>query len=144
LGSYQVTSGTTKAYTVTPSAGYQIANVTGCNGKLNGNTYPTGAITGACTVSATFAPTTTYYTVSANVTGNIGGTITPSVATVAAGTAAKFTVNLNPGYFNSSGSDGCGGAGTYSGNPLTTNPVTYTTVPITNNCSITMTFAPQT
>lgn len=43
-----------KAFTVTPALGYGIANVTGCNGVLSGETYTISHITEDCEVSATF------------------------------------------------------------------------------------------
>jgi YD repeat-containing protein len=49
-----VNANATTSFTVTPSAGYSIAGVTGCNGTLVGSIYTTGAITVACTVNATF------------------------------------------------------------------------------------------
>lgn len=49
-----VISGQTATFTVTPSAGYRVASVSGCGGSLSGSTYTTGAITGACTINATF------------------------------------------------------------------------------------------
>ncbi|MCH8492492.1 MAG: hypothetical protein LAT53_04575 [Idiomarina sp.] len=49
-----VTSGNTTTFTVTPNSGFQIDEVTGCEGSLSGDTYTTGAITAACEVSATF------------------------------------------------------------------------------------------
>jgi uncharacterized protein (TIGR02145 family) len=55
---------------VTPNSGYQIWNVTGCNGSLSGNTYTTGTITAACTVTASFSQFTyTSTTITDNLTG---------------------------------------------------------------------------
>lgn len=53
-GSRSVTSGQTASFTLTADTDYSVAEVTGCNGSLNGNTYTTGAITAACSVSASF------------------------------------------------------------------------------------------
>ena len=50
-----VNDGSTTVFTVTPDAHYRIADVTGCGGSLDGNTYTTGPITADCTVTATFA-----------------------------------------------------------------------------------------
>ncbi len=52
--SRSVISGQTATFTVTPSAGYRVASVSGCGGSLSGTTYTTGAINGACTINATF------------------------------------------------------------------------------------------
>jgi alpha-tubulin suppressor-like RCC1 family protein len=47
-------SGTTVDYTLTPSPGFVIDTVTGCDGLLSGNTYTTGLINHACTVQVSF------------------------------------------------------------------------------------------
>ncbi|WP_299013198.1 ImpA family metalloprotease [uncultured Photobacterium sp.] len=49
-----VQQGKNHTFTVTPDAGFQIQSVTGCNGKLNGNKYTTGAISDDCSISAAF------------------------------------------------------------------------------------------
>uniref|UniRef100_UPI0040481C77 InlB B-repeat-containing protein n=1 Tax=Rheinheimera sp. TaxID=1869214 RepID=UPI0040481C77 len=56
--SRSVAQGSTTTFTVTPQAGYQVANVTGCSGSRSGNTYTTGTITAACSVSASFENST--------------------------------------------------------------------------------------
>ncbi len=53
--SRNVQSGQTTTFTVTPDGGYSIADVTGCNGSLTGNTYTTAAVMANCSVVATFA-----------------------------------------------------------------------------------------
>jgi predicted outer membrane repeat protein len=53
-----VNHGATTTFTVTPETGYSIASVSGCGGRLSGNTYTTGAITAHCTVAASFTPAT--------------------------------------------------------------------------------------
>ncbi|HDR14063.1 MAG TPA: hypothetical protein ENN79_00970, partial [Desulfobacteraceae bacterium] len=50
-----VDHGETASFTITPDAGYSIAEVSGCGGSLDGETYTTGAITEACTVTANFS-----------------------------------------------------------------------------------------
>ncbi|MGA9422795.1 MAG: PQQ-dependent sugar dehydrogenase [Rhodanobacteraceae bacterium] len=51
-----VDDGATISFVVTPDTGYQIDDVSGCDGVLDRSTYTTGAITADCTVTATFAP----------------------------------------------------------------------------------------
>ncbi|PKG82342.1 hypothetical protein CXF85_12685, partial [Colwellia sp. 75C3] len=51
-----VNQGTTTVITVTPTSGYFISAVTGCDGSLSGNTYTTGTIAASCSVSASFTP----------------------------------------------------------------------------------------
>jgi hypothetical protein len=48
-----VASGSTASFTVTASAGYGIASVSGCGGSLNGSSYTTAVVTGNCTLSVT-------------------------------------------------------------------------------------------
>lgn len=53
-----VNSGSTTAFTVTPSGGYTALVGGTCGGNLAGTTYTTNAVTANCTVTATFADTT--------------------------------------------------------------------------------------
>lgn len=123
--SQTVNYGSTTSFTVTPAPGY-IASVSGCGGTLVGSTYTTGAITGDCTVTASFAQ---LFTVTA--TAGVNGSISPSSRTVASGSTTTFTVTPVVGYGASV--SGCGG--TLTGN-------TYTTGPITANCTVSATFVP--
>lgn len=131
--SVEVRHGTTTNLTVTPQAGYSIANVTGCGGTLNGSIYTTGAITTACTVNASF--TRNSYTITAS--AGSGGTITPATRVVEHGSSTTFTVTPAPDHSIASVA-GCGG--TLSGN-------TYTTGTITGACAVSASFtlnaAPQ-
>jgi hypothetical protein len=132
-GSMTVNYGSTKSFTLTPSANYSISSVGGtCGGTPSGNTYTTKAITTSCTVQATFVvkPTTTY-TVTAS--AGTGGSISPSgtIANVTSGTTRTFSVTPSTNYNISSVGGTCGG--TRSGN-------TYTTKAITGNCTVQATF----
>lgn len=49
-----VVEGTAQAFTITPTNGYAIDAVSGCNGTLSGSTFTTAAAVADCTVSATF------------------------------------------------------------------------------------------
>ncbi len=55
-GNSTVNHGTTRSFTVKPSAGYT-ASVSGCGGTLAGNIYTTAAITADCAVTASFPVT---------------------------------------------------------------------------------------
>ena len=129
--SQTVDQGANTSFIVTPSNGYQIASVTGCGGSLSGTTYTTGPITANCTVSASFSPIsqTTSYQVTATAT-NFGGIISPDSQTVNQGATTSFTLSLNYGYQIDSIS-GCGGS---------LNGSTYTTGPITADCTVTVSF----
>ena len=52
--SVSVDHGTTTTLTATPAVGFEIADITGCNGTRNGNSFVTGPVTAACAVNATF------------------------------------------------------------------------------------------
>jgi hypothetical protein len=131
-GESTVSSGQTLSYTITPNSGYNIANVSGCNGNLSGSTYTTGVITGACTVTAGFspAPPVTYIVSTSFPTGF--GSISPADRIVTSGSTATFTVTPNTGYSIATVS-GCGGSP--SGN-------NYTTGAITSDCTVTASFIP--
>gem|GEM_PF-2272931 len=50
----QALHGEQVSFTLTPSAGWEIGNVTGCGGSLAGNVYTTAPLTGSCNVIAGF------------------------------------------------------------------------------------------
>ena len=119
---------TTKTFTVTPNTGYTASVGGTCGGNLVGTTYTTNAVTADCTVVATFAINT--YTVTPSAGTN--GSITPNTPQSADyNTTKTFTVMPNTGYVANVGGT-CGGAlvGT-----------TYTTNPITANCTVVASFA---
>ena len=120
--SQTVEDGATTRFEVTPHTDYSIDAVSGCNGKLDGNTYTTGAITGTCTVSAAFA--LNKYTVTS--TAGTGGSISPPSQIVNHGATADFTFISEPGYSLDSVT-GC--SGNLSGN-------IYTTGPIVGECTV--------
>ncbi|MCL2310350.1 MAG: hypothetical protein FWC42_08800, partial [Proteobacteria bacterium] len=132
-GTMSVNAGATKTFIIIPNAGYRISSVGGCSGTWNGtNSYTTGAVTAPCTVTASFAQIN--YTVTAGVSG-IGGTISSSGAnSVPSGTTKAFTITPNPNYRIFS-VNGCGG--TLSGS-------TFTTAPVTADCTVTASFASTT
>lgn len=123
-----VNHGSTATFTVFLTQGFSFddVSVTGCDGRLVGNVYTTGAITEDCTVSATF--TLNEYSVTAT-TGE-GGSISPLSRVVTHGSTATFTVTPDTGY-SIDLVTGCNG--TLLGN-------TYTTGPVTAACSVSATF----
>lgn len=123
-----VIGGDTAGFTVSPQPGYAAQVGGSCGGTLNGTSYTTLAIGSDCTVEATFSLQRFTVTPSAGAHGSI------SPASAQAwdyGSAAEFTVTPQSGYSASVGGT-CGG--TLSGS-------TYTTHPITANCSVSATFA---
>jgi hypothetical protein len=123
-----VNEGDTTSFTVTPDANYRIADVTGCGGQLSGNTYTTGPITADCTVSATFEIIVTH---TVTPTAGANGSIAPDTPqTVNDGDTTSFTITPDAQYAIADVT-GCGGQ-------LTGN--TYTTGPITADCTVSATF----
>ncbi len=125
--SQTVGAGTRARFAVAPDSGYRIGSITGCGGDLAENTYITGPITADCTIIATFSPQ--ILTVTAARVG-CSGFIGPASQTVNYGDTASL--NVIPGiacYVISV--TGC--SGSLNGN-------TYTTGPITANCTVTASF----
>jgi len=124
-----VNDGATTSFTITPDAHYEIADVTGCGGSLDGDTYTTGAITADCTVNATFSIIT--HTVTPDAGDGNQGTIDPdSPQTVNDGDSIEFTITPIAPYeiANVSGCDGS-----------LDNDI-YTTGAITEDCTVSVTF----
>jgi hypothetical protein len=97
-GSFFQSQGASQTFTITPSAGYQIASV-----QVDGNsvgavgTYTLTGITAPHTISATFAAAITSYTITATAGSN--GSITPSGAvTVNSGASQTFNCTPAAGY----------------------------------------------
>ena len=122
-----VNYGSTIAFTVTPSVGYHIASVTGCDGTLVGSIFTTGAVTADCAVTASF--TINQYTVT-RVAGANGAIAASTAQRVNYGSTVAFTVTPNTGYHIASVT-GCDGA--LVGN-------TFTTGAVTADCAVTASF----
>ncbi len=120
--------GQTASFMIRPDAGYRLRYISGCGGTLNGDTYTTWPMTINCTVTALFEPDV--YTVTPSV-GAHGSLVPSTPQTINAGQTATFTVERDIGYHISTVT-GCGG---------TLDGSTYTTGPITGNCTVTATFA---
>ena len=124
-----VSLGLTTSITVSPSEGYEIADVSGCGGTLSGSTFTTGPISAPCSVTASFR--LKKYTVS--IAAITGGTVAPASATVEHGSTTTFTLTPSTG-FSLIEAKGCGG--TLNGN-------VFTTGIITSACTVEPTFVPD-
>ena len=124
-----VGAGLTTTISVSPSEGYEIADVAGCGGVLSGATFTTGPITAPCSVTASFR--LKKYTVSIAVI--TGGTVTPASAVVEHGSTTTFTLTPSAN-FSLIEAKGCGG--TLNGN-------VFTTGAITGACTVEPTFVPN-
>lgn len=100
----RVNAGQTASFSITPAADFQIGDVTGCDGRLNGQTYTTAAINANCTVSATFVTKRFQVTTSAGE----GGSISPTSQMVEKGKTTNFNLVPAAGYTVES-AKGCGG-----------------------------------
>jgi endoglucanase len=125
-GAVSVVAGTSKTYTITPNAGYQVDTVT-VNGTSVGalGTYTFTNVTANQSISATFKLiiTTTSSTITANAGAN--GTISPTGAvSVVNGTNKTFTITPNAGYQIDSvlvNGTSVGAVGTYTFTNVTAN-----------------------
>ncbi|MGA9343332.1 MAG: PQQ-dependent sugar dehydrogenase, partial [Rhodanobacteraceae bacterium] len=119
----------TVSFMVTPDTGYEIADVTGCDGTLADNLYTTAPVTADCDVLASFSVLT--HTVTP-VSGPHGSIVPDTPQTVGDGATISFVVTPDMGYQVADVS-GCDGS-------LARN--TYVTGPITADCTVTATFEP--
>ena len=117
------------SFRVTVDEGYRVTRITGCNGTLSGTTYTTGPVTRRCSVRATFQ--IQHHEIST--IAGAGGGVAPSAISVPHGETASFTITPVDGYGIDSVS-GCNGS--LSGR-------TYTTGPLTQECSVHATFRIQ-
>ena len=124
-----VAHGTKGLIEITPSVGFELAAISGCDGELTGLTYTTAAITSDCAVSATFQLKSFLITASSG----DGGSITPEQQNITYGTQAEFTVTADEGQ-TLQAIQGCNGS---------LNGHVYTTGVITELCSILASFEPQ-
>ncbi|MDX5297343.1 MAG: hypothetical protein LPK85_00180, partial [Gammaproteobacteria bacterium] len=121
-----VATGEPTVFTVQPNPGFGIASVSGCAGTLSGNLYTVTAVSESCAIAVQFAPA---FTVSAQL--GAGGLATPATQTVLQGSVAELTVTPESGYVLDT-INGCGG---------TLNGSTFTTEPVTADCTVTAAFA---
>ncbi len=121
-----VSHGEVARFTVTPDSGYEIEEVTGCDGSLSNGTYTTGPVTTGCAVFASFRRKRYAVTTHAET----GGDIIPANITVEHGMAAEFRLRSDEGYHLSTVT-GCDGS--------LSNGV-YTTGPIVADCAVVATF----
>lgn len=139
-GSVSVNSGADQAFTITPDTGYQVSDVQVDGSSVGAVTsYTFTSVTTNHTINASFA--INQYTVSA-IAGPNGSldTSTPSPVTANYNSTASFKFDANAGYYVTSVTDTCGGAGyTNTSNAVTT--YTYTTPPITTDCTVIASFA---
>ncbi|MCL7487807.1 MAG: DUF1566 domain-containing protein [Desulfobulbaceae bacterium] len=139
-----VGSGSATQFTFNANTGYHVAEASGCgvsytntSNTVTTYTATTGIISGDCTVSATFA--INQYSVSASAGAN--GALdagTPTPQTVNHGSTTQFIFNADAGY-HVAGVSGCGI--NYSNTSSTVASYTATTGAITDDCTVSATFA---
>ncbi len=121
-----VANGATGTVTVSPEVGFEVDEVTGCGGTLEGESYTTGAVTAACTITATFVRVGYPATASAGE----GGEVTPSYALVPIDETATFTLLPSSGHRVLS----------VTGCPGELDGATFVVGPLTEGCELVATF----
>ncbi|MCC5827599.1 FG-GAP repeat protein [Alkalimonas sp.] len=125
-------------YTLMPAPGFLVDSVSGtCGGILDENLFTTDAITADCSVVASFLPieNSEPFTYSVIPVALENGSISPSAKLhIEAGQTTTFTISPNPGYIIGAVAGTCGG--TLSG-------TTYTTNPVSSDCSVVVSFTPE-
>ncbi len=97
-GSTTVNSGSSQAYTITPSSGYSIASVLADGASVGAvSSYTFSNVTANHTISATFTAKSVTYTITA--TAGTGGSSTPAGSTtVKSGGSQAYTITPSSGY----------------------------------------------
>ncbi|MEP0356529.1 MAG: DUF1566 domain-containing protein [Paraglaciecola sp.] len=123
----QVTSGESIDFSIEADLGWELSDISGCNGTLNGAIYTTGSIISGCLITANFIPQS--FTININTSEN-GIVDATSPQLINFGESVFFSVIADPG-FSIDSVVGCDGA--LSG-------TTYTASSVQSNCSITALF----
>lgn len=126
--SLQVKKGATASFQAAPVEGARAVPVSStCGGTVQGNTVTTGPVNADCTVVINFEKTA--FTVDAKVSPNDAASLSPYARyeNVPQGERVSFTISPKEGYVLAYAPQGCGGA--FTGK-------TYTTGPITQNCTV--------
>jgi hypothetical protein len=127
--SQSVSLGGVGVFVLSPNTGYT-ASVTGtCGGTLNGNIFTTNPVTSSCTVIAVFGGSASQITIAASSSDSTKGTISPSSLNVDQGGVGVFVLSPAATHTIASVTGTCGGTLNISGNTFTTNPVT-------SNCTV--------
>lgn len=126
----RVTEGNTTSFEITPDEGYQISDIYGCDGTLDGSTYTTSGITDDCYVAALFEQITYPLTLAP---GGHGRIVPVDSVTPAHGAVTRLHIIADEGY-EIAEVTGCGGE---LAGPL------YTTAAVTEACSVAATFRPR-
>lgn len=126
-----VPEGQTLRLQLQPDPGYQLDQINGCDGTLDGDFYVTSPVRQDCTVTANFIETgATAFTVTPAASN---GAFSPAAPQrVVLGRSMSFTVSPSAGYyFSANAVSGCGGS---------LNGDVFTTAPITADCTISANF----
>ncbi|HZX92407.1 MAG TPA: lamin tail domain-containing protein [Rudaea sp.] len=134
-----VSKNASAAFTFTPDAAHHFKSTSdncGTGGSFDAATgvYATGPVTANCSVSVTFALDT--FTVIAN--AGSGGSVDQPSHSVDYNTATSFTFTPDAGYHFDAASDTCGAGGSFDGATGI-----YTTGPVTADCAVSVSFAPN-
>ncbi len=124
-----VAHGQVANFVVSPTSGYFVSSVSGCDGTLTNNMYSTSAITSDCAITAVFEQI--LFTVDTLVGEN--GNLSPSAPqSIASDESLDFSITADNGYVIDS-ITGCNGVLT---------ELVYTTGEVTSDCTVSATFKP--
>lgn len=126
----QINADSSTFFSIQPEPGYELKNISGCNGRQVGERYITGPISSRCTVSAEFQ--LSEHKISTRVHG--GGSITPSSTTLTVKETARFTLLPDDG-FRVAEVSGCAGVQEED---------SYVLKRVSASCTVTATFEPET
>ena len=125
--SLQVTRGDSIDFSIAADLGWEVSDISGCNGTLNNATYTIASVQSNCTITALFKANE--YDV--QITVSTGGQVSPDTSeTFTHGQVAEFMLIPDTGYMMSSVS-GCDGSLASS---------TYSTSALTSDCTVSVVF----
>ncbi|RUO30023.1 hypothetical protein CWE12_08670 [Aliidiomarina sedimenti] len=139
-----VNAGESTSFTIDPLTGYQIAQVSGCNGQLSGGTYNIAEVNADCQVTASFETRTLELTTEFDfgdhqVSADNMPTISPESVTVDYNKEQTFELTMpGPGWTLNS-SSGCKIDTATEQNNIN---FTLTTAPILKDCNLVLTITP--
>jgi len=115
-------------FMITPDRGFDIQQVSGCDGILNDHLYSISRVQESCEFNVVFSPK--YFTINTLVTGP--GALTPESSTVVFNDTSEFEIRPGSGQ-RLSDISGCNGK---------LELLTYTTSPMTGDCVVSAQFSP--
>lgn len=128
--SLQLKAGERGRFVLSPDKDFELDQVEGCDGTLNGLTYITGPVRDHCQISANFRKKVLDIYFDATTQSSIGGKLAPASQHLKAGEQGRFNIEPDTGFVLEN-IEGCEGS---------LNGLTYITGPIQGHCQISASF----